>query len=76
MPAAVVMVGAVVAGAAAVKAAASEAETRRNILVKTFDSSSGNKIVLPKLGRAILTHPLPPPSPFPFNVSQHQGLFQ
>ena len=54
VPAAVVMVGAVVAGAAAVKAAASEAETRRNILVKTFDSSSGNKIVLPKLGRAIL----------------------
>lgn len=48
VPAAVVMVGAVVAGAAAVKAAASEAEIRRNILVKTFDSSSGNKICVAK----------------------------
>ena len=22
------------------------------------------------------SHPLPPPSPFAFNLSQHQGLFQ
>lgn len=44
VPAAVVMLGAVVVGAAVVKAAASEAEIRRDILVKTFDSSSGNKI--------------------------------
>ena len=43
MLAAVVMVGAVV-----VKAAASEAEIRRNILVKTFDSSSSNKICITK----------------------------
>ena len=25
---------------------------------------------------AVLSHPLPPPSPFALNLSQHQGLFQ
>lgn len=54
VPAAVVMLGAVVVGAAVVKAAASEAEIRRDFLVKTFDSSSGNKICAAKVGRAIL----------------------
>lgn len=48
VPAAVVMLGAVVVGAAVVKAAASEAAIRRDILVKTFDSSSGNKICAAK----------------------------
>lgn len=48
VPAAVVMLGAVVVGAAVVKAAASEAEIRRDFLVKTFDSSSGNKICAAK----------------------------
>ena len=31
----------------------------------------------PLSGDAIqLSHPLPPPSPFALNLSQHQGLFQ